>query len=255
MTMTTDEAHTPQADASDWYDTTPIKLDERDQERRVEAARHHIDAAAKDGRLPETGNGWHHAAEAKADIDRIGRVMRSTFAGPGPEIATIPAEDIIAALQLIGPARESLDRLESTVMASARYQWMSWRVIADALGLMSPQAAAQRWERLTGAVAPAVWNLRQRVVAALQAGSVTRSEANVFIGGSEGRTVVLQLSAKGPAETRRNVAERLIRALRAAGLGITDEGSKSVADIAAHLADGGTTVVYEVAEQPGPKPD
>jgi hypothetical protein len=129
---------------------------------------------------------------------------------------------------------------------------MSWRLIADALGLMSPQAAAQRWERLTGAVAPAVWDLRQRVVAALQAGSVTRSEATVFIGGPEGRTVVLQLSAQGPTETRLNVAERLIEALGAAGLDITDEGSKSVADIAAHLADGATTVVYDVAEQPRP---
>jgi hypothetical protein len=249
MSMTTYEASAGASDGSDWYDTTPIESDERERKRRVDAARQHIDAGVEDGRLPETGNGWHPAAEAKSDIDRIGRVMRSTIAGPGPGLADLPPADIIAALQLIRPARESLDRLESNVMASARQQWMSWRVIAEALGLLSPQAAAQRWERLTGTVAPAVWALRQRVVAALQEGTVTRAEAKVFVGGSEGRTVVLQLSAHGPTETRRNVAERLIEALRAAGLGITDEGSHSLTDMAAYLADGGTAEVYELAER------
>lgn len=248
--MATDEIHADQRDTSDWYDTTLIESDEHEQKRRADDARRHIDAATKDGRLPENGNGWHPTADAKADIDRIGRVMRSTVVGPGPGLADIAPEDITAALQLIGSARESLDRLESNVMASARQQWMSWRVIAEALGLQSPQAAAQRWERLTGAVAPAVWDLRQRVVAALQGGSITRSEAKVFVGGSEGRTVILQLSAHGPAETRRNVAERLIEALRGAGLDITDEGSHSATDMAGYLADGGTAEVSELAEVP-----
>jgi hypothetical protein len=249
--MATDEVQTAQRDTSDWYDTTPIESDEREQKRRADAARHHIDAAAEEGRLPENGNGWHPTAEAKADIDRIGRVMRSTVVGPGPGLSDIAPDDITAALQLIGSARVSLDRLESNVMAIARQQWMSWRVIAEALGLQSPQAAAQRWERLTGTVAPAVWALRQRVVAALQDGSVTRSEAKVFVGGSEGRTVILQLSAHGAAETRRNVAERLIEALRAAGLDITDEGSHSATDMAGYLADGGTAEVSELTGQPG----
>lgn len=246
--MTTDETHAAPADGSDWYDTTLIESDERERKRQMDAARRHIDAGVADGRLPETGDGWQPAAQAKADIDRIGRVMRSTVSGPGPGLADIPPEDIIAALQLIGPARESLDRLESTVMASARQQWMSWRVIAEPLGLQSPQAAAQRWERLTGTVAPSVWALRQRVVAAVQESGVTRSEAKVFVGGPEGRTVVLQVSVHGPAETRGNVAERLIEALRAAGLGVTDEGSHSAVDIAAYLADGGTAEVHEAAQ-------
>ena len=109
--MTTDETDAAPIDGGDWYDTTPIESDERERRRRVDAARQHIDAGVTDGRLPETGNGWQPAPEAKSDIDRIGRVMRSTVAGLGPGLADIPPEDIIAALQLIGPAKESLDRL------------------------------------------------------------------------------------------------------------------------------------------------
>lgn len=249
--MTASELHTAPVDNSDWYDTTPIETDERELDRRADAARHRLDAGVGT-RLTADGNGYYKIADTKQDVDRIGRVLRASTFGNGPEPADVDPDDIAAALQLFAPARKNLDLLESHVMGIARRQRLSWRVIAEPLGLQSPQAAAQRWERLTGAVAPAVWALRQRLIAALQESSVTRSEAKVFVGGSEGRTVVLQLSAHGPVETRRDVAERLIGTLRAAGLDITDEGSHSVTDIAAYLADGGTAEVYELAEQPGP---
>ncbi len=246
--MTTDETHAASADNSDWYDTTPIETDERENDRRAGAARHRLDAGVG-MRLTADGNGYYKVADTKQDVDRIGRVLRASTFGSGPEPADVDPDDIAAALQLFAPARKNLDLLESHVMGIARRQRLSWRVIAEPLGLQSPQAAAQRWERLTGSVAPAVWALRQRVVAAVQEGSVTRSEAKVFVGGSEGRTVVLQLSAHGPAETRRDVAERLIEALRAAGLSIADEGSHSATDMAAYLADGGTAEVYDPAER------
>jgi hypothetical protein len=56
----------------------------------------------------------------------------------------------MTALTLLGPARCDVDRLETQLIMLARGQGLTWRFVAEALGLRSPQAAAQRWTRLAG---------------------------------------------------------------------------------------------------------
>jgi hypothetical protein len=63
----------------------------------------------------------------------------------------VDAELIESSLKLVGAARRDVDAVELRLMAAARRQGIPWRVIAQSLGLQSPQAAAQRWERATGA--------------------------------------------------------------------------------------------------------
>ncbi|HWR84724.1 MAG TPA: AsnC family protein [Rhodoglobus sp.] len=60
------------------------------------------------------------------------------------------AELATAALHLVPAAQAELESAEIAAMSAARDARLSWRRIADALGLQSPQAAQQRWERLRG---------------------------------------------------------------------------------------------------------
>ena len=56
--------------------------------------------------------------------------------------------DITAALSLIPLARGEMDELEAGLLEMARGRGMAWPEIAYGLGLQTPQAARQRYERL-----------------------------------------------------------------------------------------------------------
>ncbi|MET7293046.1 DNA-binding protein [Streptomyces griseoloalbus] len=56
--------------------------------------------------------------------------------------------DITAALSLVPRARAEMDELEVGLLQMARGRGMTWPEIAFGLGLRSPQAARQRYERL-----------------------------------------------------------------------------------------------------------
>ncbi|MEU2896536.1 DNA-binding protein [Streptomyces sp. NPDC006967] len=56
--------------------------------------------------------------------------------------------DITAALSLLPRARAEMDELEAGLLQMARGRGMTWPEIAFGLGLRSPQAARQRYERL-----------------------------------------------------------------------------------------------------------
>lgn len=56
--------------------------------------------------------------------------------------------DITAALSLVPRARAEMDELELGLLQMARGRGMTWPEIAFGLGLRSPQAARQRYERL-----------------------------------------------------------------------------------------------------------
>jgi hypothetical protein len=56
--------------------------------------------------------------------------------------------DITAALSLVPPARAEMDELEVGLLEMARGRGMTWPEIAFGLGLQTPQAARQRYERL-----------------------------------------------------------------------------------------------------------
>jgi hypothetical protein len=62
----------------------------------------------------------------------------------------IGEEDLAAALTLLSAARAEVDQIEAALLFTARAEGLTWAWIAQALGLGSPQAAQQRFERVTG---------------------------------------------------------------------------------------------------------
>ena len=58
--------------------------------------------------------------------------------------------DLVAALALLPAARAEADRVEAALLFTARAHGMSWARISGAIGLGSPQAAQQRFDRVTG---------------------------------------------------------------------------------------------------------
>ncbi|EMF53102.1 MULTISPECIES: hypothetical protein [Streptomyces] len=62
--------------------------------------------------------------------------------------AEVDRADITAALTLIPLARGEMDELEVGLLDMARGRGMTWPEIAFGLGLQTPQAARQRYERL-----------------------------------------------------------------------------------------------------------
>jgi hypothetical protein len=93
-------------------------------------------------------NTW--AREANANL--IGRVLLFA-ADAGTAGTTVDATVVSAALQLVEPTRRDIEAMEAQLIMAARSLEppLTWRAIADCLGLQSPQAAAQRWERVSGA--------------------------------------------------------------------------------------------------------
>lgn len=88
---------------------------------------------------------WQHRAEPP-DAGTLARfaLWRTTStagAGPTPELA--------AGLALIDEARSDLDTLEAALLLSARAEGMTWGQVAEKLGLRTPQAAQQRWQRVS----------------------------------------------------------------------------------------------------------
>ncbi|MFI5972520.1 DNA-binding protein [Streptomyces sp. NPDC051452] len=61
--------------------------------------------------------------------------------------------DITAALTLVPLVRGEMDELEAGLLEMARGRGMTWPEIAFGLGLGTPQAARQRYERLAGRAA------------------------------------------------------------------------------------------------------
>ncbi|WP_434099704.1 DNA-binding protein [Streptomyces minutiscleroticus] len=61
--------------------------------------------------------------------------------------------DVTAALTLVPLVRGELDELEAGLLRMARGRGMTWQEIAFGLGLGTPQAARQRYERLAGRTA------------------------------------------------------------------------------------------------------
>lgn len=100
-----------------------------------------LDAGAK--ALPRQP--WQHPHEPPADVTllRFALWRASTAAG------SASTEELSAALRLLEGARSDLDTLESALLLTARAEGMTWGAIADALGLRSPQAAQQRYQRGT----------------------------------------------------------------------------------------------------------
>ncbi|MEV6849931.1 DNA-binding protein [Actinoplanes sp. NPDC051411] len=60
----------------------------------------------------------------------------------------VDRDDLVAALTLLPNVRADLDSTELHLLKTARNRGMTWQEIAFSLGLNTPQAARQRFERL-----------------------------------------------------------------------------------------------------------
>ncbi|GCE00503.1 DNA-binding protein [Embleya hyalina] len=85
---------------------------------------------------------------------RLVSFLLSGIAQPADGEPAVDHADITAALSLIPLARGEMDDLEAGLLRMARGREMTWQEIAFGLGLGTPQAARQRYERLLGRTTP-----------------------------------------------------------------------------------------------------
>lgn len=81
---------------------------------------------------------------------RIVTFLMTGIAQPAEGEPEVDHADITAALTLMPTARAEMDDVESALLQMARARGMTWPQIAFGLGLGTPQAARQRYERLVG---------------------------------------------------------------------------------------------------------
>lgn len=108
----------------------------------------------------------HLVTRHAADIDLRARQVHPEMAGPHEVVRLVaglaggsitaqadePAvdhDDLVAALTLMPTVRADLDATELYLFTAARSSGMTWQDIAFSLGLNTPQAARQRFERLS----------------------------------------------------------------------------------------------------------
>ena len=124
-------------------------------------ARAHRDFAAlnriaeRHGATERRRRRWRH--ETVLDPYEAVALVVSLAAGSArPERGEAPLDgtDLIAALTLVPHVRADLDTLEAGLLNLARARGLTWQAIAFGLGLGTPQAARQRFERLTERTGP-----------------------------------------------------------------------------------------------------
>ncbi len=89
---------------------------------------------------------WLHGAQPPAAADLVRFALWR--AGDGP----VDDDVLVAALALLPAVRAEADQLEAGLLLTARAAGLSWQRISAALGLASPQAAQQRFDRVSGRV-------------------------------------------------------------------------------------------------------
>ena len=108
---------------------------------------------------------WVHGQQPPAATDLIRfAVWRANAGGPAANAGSpaanagspaanaggIGEEGVLAALSLLAAARAELDQAEAALLFTARSHGLSWPRISRAMGLGSPQAAQQRFDRVSG---------------------------------------------------------------------------------------------------------
>jgi glutathione S-transferase len=86
---------------------------------------------------------------AAADLIQFA-LWRSQPRGTGAQTGGSGADELLAALTLLPAARAEVDQTEAALLFTARAKGLSWSRISRAMGLGSPQAAQQRFGRITG---------------------------------------------------------------------------------------------------------
>ncbi|MFI1016380.1 DNA-binding protein [Streptomyces sp. NPDC020965] len=137
------------ADPADPF--TPPDADEA-RARRTHASLFRIaerHAATDEQRRRQT----HPSILGPHEAVRLVAFLLSGAARPEDGEPDVDRADITAALSLVPLARGEMDELETGLLQMARGRGMTWPEIAFGLGLGTPQAARQRYERLAGRIA------------------------------------------------------------------------------------------------------
>ncbi|WP_432993112.1 DNA-binding protein [Dactylosporangium sp. CA-233914] len=90
----------------------------------------------------------HADVPAPHEVVRIAAAMAAGSVPPAPGEPALDESDLVAALTLLPDVRAELDATERYLLGTARERGMTWQDIALSLGLGTPQAARQRYERL-----------------------------------------------------------------------------------------------------------
>lgn len=120
-----------------------IARDDRTQAEKERAARAHLLAlgASDLDRRP-----WEPPGMPPSAVDLVRHHLWST--GRDDTTARGDADAARSALALLPAARAELDQLETALLFTARGAGLTWAQTAEALGMNSPQACQQRFERL-----------------------------------------------------------------------------------------------------------
>ncbi|MFF9126718.1 DNA-binding protein [Streptomyces sp. NPDC014889] len=95
----------------------------------------------------------HPSVVAPHEAVRLVSFLLSGAAQPEDGEPEVDRADITAALSLVPLVRGEMDELETGLLQMARGRGMTWQEIAFGLGLGTPQAARQRYERLASRAA------------------------------------------------------------------------------------------------------
>jgi hypothetical protein len=90
----------------------------------------------------------HPTTPEPHEVVRLIAAMTGGSVPAEPDEPEVDGDDLVAALTLLPHTRADLDATEMHLLQAARTRGMTWQDIAFSLGLRTPQAARQRFERL-----------------------------------------------------------------------------------------------------------
>ncbi|MDM8084407.1 hypothetical protein QUV83_06485 [Cellulomonas cellasea] len=120
-----------------------MPTDDHTQAASADQSRAVLHAAGATGLPPRP---WQHPGQPLADLELV---RHAAWLARNPEVE---AEVLSAGLRLLESARAELDQIEAGLLFAARARGMTWPELSEALGLRSPQAAQQRFGRITDRV-------------------------------------------------------------------------------------------------------
>lgn len=120
----------------------PAVPNEFDELNEVDFARQRLGRSGAD-RLPSLP--WLPPGSMPDDVT----LLRFAMWRANSAVGEASHDDVRAALTLLESARADLDALEAGLMLIARAEGLTWPDIAKQLGVKSPQAAQQRFQRVS----------------------------------------------------------------------------------------------------------
>lgn len=120
----------------------PAPAHQSEESNDADSARRRLCESGADQlpRLP-----WSHPHSAPDDQT----LLRFAMWRANSNVGEASHDDLRAALKLLETARSDLDALEAGLILIARAEGLTWPDIATSLGVRSPQAAQQRFQRVS----------------------------------------------------------------------------------------------------------